>query len=201
MPSIGPHLVAYGLWLWRISAIAKRSHHSPCLERRDLQASYRCRGGDCGRVGYLSLDDDIRKYLTELPDYGHKVVVRDLVHHVSGLRDFNHLIKLSLMPDLYRDKNSILALISRQRLELRASRRVQLQQLGLSVAREIVERATKRSLQAFAAENIFKPLGMSHTYFAQGAPPDALRAQPYSKTSTGWQPTAQENLITPGPVV
>jgi CubicO group peptidase (beta-lactamase class C family) len=150
--------------------------------------------------GYLSLDDDIRKYLTELPDYGRKVVVRDLVHHVSGLRDFNHLIKLSFKPDLYRDKNSILALIARQRgLNFAPRAEFSYNNSGYLLLAEIVERATKRSLQAFAAENIFKPLGMSHTYFAQGAPPDALRAQPYSKTSTGWQPTAQENLITPGP--
>ena len=150
--------------------------------------------------GYLSLDDDIRKYLTELPDYGHEVVVRDLVHHVSGLRDFNHLIKLTFKPDLYQDRSSILALVARQRgLNFAPRAEFSYNNSGYLLLAEIVERATGRSLQAFAAENIFKPLGMSHTYFAQGAPPDAMRAQPYSKTSTGWQPTAQENLITPGP--
>src|SRR3954471_13176167 len=38
--------------------------------------------------GRISLDDDIRKYLPELPDYGKKVTINHLVHHISGLRDF-----------------------------------------------------------------------------------------------------------------
>ncbi|WP_157995050.1 serine hydrolase domain-containing protein [Peristeroidobacter soli] len=150
--------------------------------------------------GYFSLDDDIRKILTELPDYGHKVAVRDLIHHVSGLRDFNHLVKLTFKPDLYRDKPAILKLIARQqRLNFVPRTEFSYNNSGYLLLAEIVERATGRSLQAFAADNIFKPLGMTHTYFAHGAPPDVLRAQPYSKTAAGWQPTAQENLITPGP--
>ena len=40
------------------------------------------------RQGHLSLDDDIRQYLPEIPDYGTPVTVRHLVHHTSGLRDY-----------------------------------------------------------------------------------------------------------------
>ena len=37
--------------------------------------------------GKLSLDDDIRKFLPEVPDFGKKITVRNLIHHTSGLRD------------------------------------------------------------------------------------------------------------------
>src|SRR5262249_35907565 len=40
------------------------------------------------RQGKLSLDDDIRKWLPELRDYGTPITVRHLVHHVSGVRDY-----------------------------------------------------------------------------------------------------------------
>src|SRR3954469_8021364 len=38
--------------------------------------------------GRISLDDDIHKYLPELPDYGKRITINHLVHHTSGLRDF-----------------------------------------------------------------------------------------------------------------
>ena len=37
--------------------------------------------------GKLSLDDDIRKHLPDVPDFGKKITIRHLIHHTSGLRD------------------------------------------------------------------------------------------------------------------
>src|SRR5947208_2709277 len=37
--------------------------------------------------GKLSLEDDIRKYLPEMPDYGHRITIRNLLQHTSGVRD------------------------------------------------------------------------------------------------------------------
>ena len=45
--------------------------------------------------GYLSLDDDVRKYLPELPDYGHQITLRQMLHQTSGFRDMFDLISLS----------------------------------------------------------------------------------------------------------
>src|SRR5208282_318792 len=45
--------------------------------------------------GYLSLDDDVRKYLPELPDYGHRITLRQMLHQTSGFRDFFTLLSLS----------------------------------------------------------------------------------------------------------
>jgi CubicO group peptidase (beta-lactamase class C family) len=44
--------------------------------------------------GYLSLDDDVRKYLPELPDYGHRITLRQMLHQTSGFRDLFDLISL-----------------------------------------------------------------------------------------------------------
>ena len=41
--------------------------------------------------GKLALDDDVRRYLPELPDYGTPIRIRDLLQHTSGLRDFGTL--------------------------------------------------------------------------------------------------------------
>ena len=45
--------------------------------------------------GYLSLDDDVRKYIPELPDYGHVITLRQMIHQTSGFRDFFTLLSLS----------------------------------------------------------------------------------------------------------
>jgi CubicO group peptidase (beta-lactamase class C family) len=45
--------------------------------------------------GYLSLDDDVRKFVPELPDYGHPVTLRQMLHQTSGFRDFFDLLALS----------------------------------------------------------------------------------------------------------
>src|SRR5262252_9205446 len=66
--------------------------------------------------GYLSLDDDVRKYIPELPDYGHIITLRQMLHQSSGFRDFFALLYLSGRDD--RDLSSpeqILKLITRQK--------------------------------------------------------------------------------------
>ena len=66
--------------------------------------------------GRISLDDDVRKYFPELPDYGTRITVRHLVHHTSGIRDIYALMSLrgDRMEDVFPDSEAI-ALITRQK--------------------------------------------------------------------------------------
>src|ERR1700684_1345914 len=66
--------------------------------------------------GFLSLDDDVRKYVPELPDYGHVITLRQMLHHTSGFRDFLGLIYLSGrdVSDL-NSQDEILKIVARQR--------------------------------------------------------------------------------------
>jgi CubicO group peptidase (beta-lactamase class C family) len=47
------------------------------------------------REGKIGLDEDIRKYIPEMPAYEKPVTVRHLLHHTSGLRDYNGLLALA----------------------------------------------------------------------------------------------------------
>src|SRR6185437_14409885 len=51
--------------------------------------------GILDRQGKLSLDDDVRKYVPEMPDLGHTITLRQLIHHTSGLRDQYGLFRLA----------------------------------------------------------------------------------------------------------
>jgi len=45
--------------------------------------------------GKLSVNDDVRKYAPELPDYGQKITILHLLNHTSGLRDYLGLMDLA----------------------------------------------------------------------------------------------------------
>lgn len=117
--------------------------------------------------GYLSLDDDVRKYLPELPDYGHPVTLRQMLHQTSGFRDLFDLISLSdLDPKEIDSPTYILKLIARQKgLNNAPGAEWIYSNSNYFLLAEVIRRATKKSLAQFAAENIFQPLGMAHTLF------------------------------------
>jgi CubicO group peptidase (beta-lactamase class C family) len=116
---------------------------------------------------YLSLDDDVRKYLPELPDYGHPVTLRQMLHQTSGIRDFFDLIALSGgNPAEIGSPADILKLIVRQKgLNNVPGAEWNYSNSNYFLLAEVVQRATKKSLARFAAESIFQPLGMKHTLF------------------------------------
>lgn len=117
--------------------------------------------------GFVSLDDDVRKYIPELPDYGHVITLRQMLHHTSGLRDFEALLYLSgqRISDPH-SKDEMMQLIARQRgLNNIPGDEWIYSNTNYFLLAEVVSRATKKSLAEFSAENIFKPLGMAHTRF------------------------------------
>jgi CubicO group peptidase (beta-lactamase class C family) len=117
--------------------------------------------------GYLSLDDDVRKYLPELPDYGRPVTLRQMLHQTSGFRDFFDLIELSGgNPAEIGPSADILRVILRQKvLNNVPGAEWNYSNSNYFLLAEVVHRATKKSLAQFAAENIFQPLAMKHTLF------------------------------------
>jgi CubicO group peptidase (beta-lactamase class C family) len=69
------------------------------------------------KQGKLSVNDDVRKYLPELPDYGNKITILNLLNHTSGLRDYLTLMELAGIPtDSVTTDEDALALIARQRV-------------------------------------------------------------------------------------
>src|SRR5580700_8440776 len=66
--------------------------------------------------GKLGLDDDVRKYVPELPDYGHRVALRHLLHHTSGVRELYALLRLGgFLSDDPTDGGDALFALRRQR--------------------------------------------------------------------------------------
>jgi CubicO group peptidase (beta-lactamase class C family) len=117
--------------------------------------------------GKLSLDDEARKYITELPDYGSRLTIRHLLNHTSGLRDAFTLLGLAAPREDGIDPNeAIVKALARQRaLNFTPGTEFQYNNGGYTMLASIVKRVSGQSLRAFAEANLFKPLGMTHSHF------------------------------------
>ena len=119
------------------------------------------------RQGMLSLDDDIRKHIPEMPAYAVPITIRHLIHHTSGIRDYLTLMELAGMryENEYPDEE-VIELISRQKeLNFEPGEKYLYSNTGYFLLGEIVKRAAGKSLRAFAEEWIFAPLGMKKTHY------------------------------------
>lgn len=117
--------------------------------------------------GKLSLEDDVRMHVPEVPDHGAKLTVRQLIHHTSGLRDqWSLLAYAGWRSDDLATERDILDLVSRQRgLNFRPGDEYLYSNTGYTLLAMIVQRVSGRSLRQFADERIFQPLGMVNTHF------------------------------------
>jgi CubicO group peptidase (beta-lactamase class C family) len=117
--------------------------------------------------GYLSLDDDVRKYVPELPSYGKTITLRQMLHHTSGFRDILGLLLLAgrNFEDIH-PTSELLDLLSRQKaLNYVPGDEFLYSNTNFFLMSVVIRRATGKPLSQFADENIFKPLGMTHTRF------------------------------------
>jgi len=117
--------------------------------------------------GKIALEDDIHKYLPEMPDFGKPVTVRHLVHHISGLRDWPYSFRLAGWR--YEDVISfddILTLARHQKdLNFDPGSEYLYSNTGYNLLAEIVARVTGQSFREWTDANIFRPLGMESTHF------------------------------------
>lgn len=117
--------------------------------------------------GKLTLDDDIRKYLPELPANQATVTIRSLIHHTSGIRDRIDLMAMAGrdFDEVYREDDIIELLARQKELNFKPGARRLYSYSGYVLLAAIVKKVSGKSLRQFANENIFNPLGMINTGF------------------------------------
>lgn len=135
--------------------------------------------------GQLSLDDEARKYLPELPDYGSPLTIRHLLNHTSGLRDVFLLLELSAPQDDSGDRNELLLkLLARQRtLNSQPGTESQYNNGGYVLLAIIIKRVSGQSLAAFTLANIFNPR-LSHCRWSSSKAKLGCIARPGARCSS-----------------
>ena len=131
--------------------------------------------------GKLSIDDDIRKYLPEMPDYGHKITLRNLANHTSGIRDNTDLANLigTSEADLFSNEEAVKLITSQKGLNFIPGDEFQYCNSGYILLAEIVKRVSGQSFAEFTQARIFKPLKMKNSQFID-APETIVKNRAYS---------------------
>jgi len=124
--------------------------------------------------GKLDLDADIHDYLPDLVDYGHKVTIRQMIHHVSGIPDYEEglpALKTANGEDLelenkdylsiqeFYDRVKTIPLFAPPETEFAYSN------TAYFLLSQVVEAVSGQSLREYAQENIFTKLGMNDSFF------------------------------------
>ena len=120
-----------------------------------------------GQQGKLSLDDDVRKFIPELPDYGAKISLRNLLQHTSGLPDYIGLLRLAgaRTEDVVTDEEALHLLALVKTLEFPPGSAHVYSNSGYFLLSLVVQRSSGQSLADYARERIFAPLGMEQTRY------------------------------------
>ncbi len=117
--------------------------------------------------GKLSLDDDVRKHVPDVPDFGKTITLRHLMNHTSGIRDQWTLLAMAgwRLDDVIT-RDHILKMMRRQHdLNFTPGAEYSYSNMGYTLLAEVVANVSGQSFRQFTAERIFKPLGMTHTHF------------------------------------
>lgn len=118
--------------------------------------------------GKLSVEDDVRKYVPELPEYAHTIRISHLLHHSSGLKDWGAVAELSGWPRGERNytNNDALRIICRQKsLNNEPGYEYIYSNTNYTLMTIIVERVSKKTLEAYTNEFIFTPAGMEQSHW------------------------------------
>jgi CubicO group peptidase (beta-lactamase class C family) len=138
--------------------------------------------------GKLDLDDDVRKYIPELPEFDHVVTLRNLVNHTSGYREFLNLLAMTgRNPSSSLSQEQVIEIVQRQpELQNVPGAEWNYNNTGYVIMTEVIERISDMSFPQWMKENVFEPIGMNHTV-SRSDPGEVIenRSQGYQPSEDG----------------
>ena len=153
--------------------------------------------------GKLSLEDDVRRYVPELPDFGHTIRLRHLIHHTSGLRDQYGLFRLAGWrdDDVQAFDDVLDFAYSHRRLNFEPGSEYSYCNTSYTLMALTVERVTGKKLREFVAERILMPLEMTHSHIHDDVSEIVPnRASGYAPRDGGGFKVADSHVEVPGAI-
>ncbi len=118
------------------------------------------------KEGKLSLDDDVHKYIPELPDYGHSITLRQMMQHTSGLKDWGSIANIAGWPrstKTYSNDDALYIASLQQTLNNIPGAEFIYSNTNYNLFAVIVQRVSGMPLDEFSRRRLFEPAGMTHT--------------------------------------
>jgi len=148
--------------------------------------------------GTLSLTDDVRRFVPEMPVQTPPILIRDLLQHTSGLRDYGELEMFTARP--IHDMALFLDVVARQRtLNFTPGTKHEYSHSDYELLGIIVERASMQPFGQHIEEKVLQPLGMtaSRVYDAR-RPVMPERAYPHLERGDGFQQRFHHDVVIGG---
>lgn len=141
------------------------------------------------KEGKLSLDDEVHQYLSWLPDYGHKITLRHLIHHTSGIPPSDNL-KLFAGISLeapWSTQDEIELMKRYTKLNFTPNEEHLYSNAGYFLLGQVVEKVSGKPFGTFMKERIFDPLGMKNSsIYDEPGKVIVNKASAYRKTDHGF---------------
>lgn len=141
--------------------------------------------------GKISLEDDIRKYIPELPVYNSPIKIKYLLAHTSGLRDQWAILTLAgwQMEDIITTEQILHLITNQKNLNFNPGTAVAYSNTGYTLLAEVVKRVSGQTFAEFTRANIFQPLGMINTRFYDDFHKvlNKNRAYSYERVNNEWR--------------
>jgi CubicO group peptidase (beta-lactamase class C family) len=138
--------------------------------------------------GNLSLDDDIRDYFPDFPEFTETVTIRNLLTHTSGLREFLNLYAIAGLDTRSLVRDDVLRAVERQpALQNAPGAEFNYNNTAFSLAAQIVEQTSGQDFDDYMRTNVFEPLGMYDSYVRM-TPATIIpgRSDGYTPGGDGW---------------
>jgi CubicO group peptidase (beta-lactamase class C family) len=117
--------------------------------------------------GKIGLDDDIRKYLPDVPHFGKIITIGNLIHHTSGLRDWPQTLNVAgwRWDEVFSFQDIMRMVKNQKELDFDPGTQHMYSNTGYNLLAAIVEKVSGKTFREWTHENIFAPLNMSASFF------------------------------------
>ncbi|MBC8884105.1 beta-lactamase family protein [Flavobacterium piscinae] len=151
--------------------------------------------------GLISLNDDIRKFIPELPEYSKPIKIENLLNHTGGFYENDFPLALAGYDNSFIPKEKEFQFIySNKDVLFNSGEQFQYSNTGYVLLAEIISRVTKMKFNQWMSENVFIPIGMSSTLVLDDMNTVVInKAESYVKSKDGEYIISPVNFDAPGP--
>jgi CubicO group peptidase (beta-lactamase class C family) len=136
--------------------------------------------------GKLNLQDDITKFIPDYPTHGHKITIEHLLTHTSGIQSYTGMKEFGTISRLDKTPEELIGFFKNQPMEFAPGTKWNYNNSGYFLLGYIIEKLSGKTYPEYVEENIFKPLGMTNSFYGSDSRIIKNRAAAYSKNEKGF---------------
>jgi CubicO group peptidase (beta-lactamase class C family) len=136
--------------------------------------------------GKLNLQDEITKFIPDYPTHGHKITIEHLLTHTSGIQSYTGMKEFEAVLRLDKKPEDFIGFFKNQPMEFAPGTKWNYNNSGYFLLGYIIEKISGKTYPEYVEENLFKPLGMTNSYYGSDSKIIKNRASAYSKNENGF---------------